>query len=65
MTVKSITDLTIVALIDRLAAFLSRDEVFLIAVTIAKLPSVPRQILKDIYGSQIQPAGTIERQCVF
>ena len=27
---------------------LSRDEVFLIAVNIAKLPSVPRQILKDI-----------------
>jgi hypothetical protein len=27
---------------------LSRDEAFLIAVTIAKLPSVPRQILKDI-----------------
>jgi hypothetical protein len=27
---------------------LSRDEAFLIAVKIAKLPSVPRQILKDI-----------------
>ena len=27
---------------------LSRDEAFLIAVTIAKLPSAPRQILKDI-----------------
>ena len=27
---------------------LSRDEAFLIAVSIAKLPSVPRQILKDI-----------------
>jgi hypothetical protein len=26
----------------------SRDEAFLIAVNIAKLPSVPRQILKDI-----------------
>jgi hypothetical protein len=25
-----------------------RDEAFLIAVNIAKLPSVPRQILKDI-----------------
>ena len=31
----------------RLARLL-RDEVFLIAVNIAKLPSVPRQILKDI-----------------
>jgi hypothetical protein len=27
---------------------LSRDEAFLLAVDIAKLPSVPRQILKDI-----------------
>jgi hypothetical protein len=26
----------------------TRDEAFLIAVNIAKLPSVPRQILKDI-----------------
>ena len=30
------------------AKLLSRDQAFLIAVTIAKLPSVPRQILKDI-----------------
>jgi hypothetical protein len=27
---------------------LSRDEAFLVSVNIAKLPSVPRQILKDI-----------------
>ena len=27
---------------------LARDEAFLLAVNIAKLPSVPRQILKDI-----------------
>ena len=27
---------------------LSRDEAFLIAANIAKLPSVPREILKDI-----------------
>jgi hypothetical protein len=27
---------------------LSRDEAFLVAVNIAKLPSVPREILKDI-----------------
>jgi hypothetical protein len=27
---------------------LSRDEAFVLAVNIAKLPSVPRQILKDI-----------------
>ena len=30
------------------AKLLTRDEEFLIAVNIAKLPSVPRQILKDI-----------------
>jgi hypothetical protein len=30
------------------ADLLSRDEAFLLAVNIAKLPSVPRQILKDI-----------------
>jgi hypothetical protein len=27
---------------------MSKDDAFLIAVAIAKLPSVPRQILKDI-----------------
>jgi len=31
-----------------LAALRARVEAFLIAVNIAKLPSVPRQILKDI-----------------
>jgi hypothetical protein len=30
------------------AKLLTRDEAILIAVNIAKLPSVPRQILKDI-----------------
>ena len=30
------------------AKLLTRDEAFLLAVNIAKLPSVPRQILKDI-----------------
>jgi hypothetical protein len=30
------------------AKLLTRDEAFLIAANIAKLPSVPRQILKDI-----------------
>jgi hypothetical protein len=32
----------------RTAKRLSRDEAFLVAVNIAKLPSVPRTILKDI-----------------
>jgi hypothetical protein len=40
---------------------LSPDEAFLVAVNIAKLPSVPRQILKDITRPPIRPAGTIER----
>ena len=30
------------------AKLLTRDEAFLVALNIAKLPSVPRQILKDI-----------------
>jgi hypothetical protein len=30
------------------AKLLTRDEAFLIAMNIAKLPSVPRQILEDI-----------------
>jgi hypothetical protein len=38
------------------------DEAFLVAVNIAKLPSVPRQILKDIPRPPYSPAGTIERQ---
>jgi hypothetical protein len=32
----------------RAAKLLTRDEAFLIAVNIAKLPSVPRAILKDV-----------------
>jgi hypothetical protein len=44
---------------------LSRDEAFLIAVNIAKLPSVPRQILKDIprppnSASPMLPSGTCQ-----
>jgi hypothetical protein len=31
-----------------IAKLLTRDEAFLLAVNFAKLPSVPRQILKDI-----------------
>jgi hypothetical protein len=38
---------------------LSRDEAFLVAVNIAKLASVPRQIF---HGRQILPAGMIERE---
>jgi len=40
---------------------LSRDETFFIAVNIAKLPSVPRQILKD-RGRRTRLASMIERQ---
>jgi hypothetical protein len=36
---------------------LTRDEAFLLAVNIAKLPSVPRQILKDIP----RPPNTADR----
>jgi hypothetical protein len=36
---------------------LSRDEAFLIAVNIAKVPSVPRQILKDIPRSPNSASG--------
>jgi hypothetical protein len=42
---------------DRPAKLVARDEAFLIAVNIAKLPSVPRQILKDISG----PPNTASR----
>jgi hypothetical protein len=35
---------------------------YLGATNIAKLPSAPRQILKDIHGRRTRPAGTIERQ---
>jgi hypothetical protein len=38
---------------------LSRDEAFLIAVNIAKLPSVPRQIWKDIP----RPPNSASRDC--
>jgi hypothetical protein len=45
------------------AKLLTRDEAFLIAVNIAKLPSVPRQILKDIpRPPNSAPAATIERE---
>jgi hypothetical protein len=33
------------------------DEAFLIAVNIVKVPSVPRQILKNIPGHRTRPAG--------
>jgi len=39
---------------------LSRDEAFLIAANLAKLPSVPWQILKDIPRPTNRPAGAIE-----
>jgi hypothetical protein len=45
------------------AKLLTRDEAFLIAVNIAKLPSVPRQILKDIPRPPNSAAGTIESEC--
>jgi hypothetical protein len=41
---------------------LSRDEAFLIAVNIAKLPSVPRQILKDIPRPPNSASREIERE---
>ena len=39
------------------AKLLTRDQAFLIAVNIAKLPSMPRQILKDIP----RPPNTVGR----
>jgi hypothetical protein len=38
----------------------TRDEAFLIAVNIAKPPSVPRQILRTLHGRRTRPAGMIE-----